>query len=142
MPLSNIKPKCSKCDKTESPLWKTVNDVHMCLDCFESNKDNLKVEPEDNVTIKQEEVESNCNEENNKNENESNGTKLPLRKSTRSTRYKPKVNPLSFTKPLTPKGKGRRIIFKKTPIKAPSAVSTVVTSKSIFFKVISIFIPF
>lgn len=136
MPLGATKPVCSKCEKTESSLWKLVDDKHVCLDCFDAvTKDSsAKSEPDESSTSgKQEDTESNCNDET-KND-DSNGQRVPTRKSTRSTRYRPKTNPVPFPKPLAPKGKGRRIIFKKTPLKAPNSVSTIVTSKSIFFKV-------
>ncbi|KAM4705630.1 GATA zinc finger domain-containing protein 1 [Rhinophrynus dorsalis] len=50
----------------------------------------------------------------------------------RNTKYK---SAPAVEKKVSTKGKGRRHIFKlKNPIKAPEAVSTIVTSESIFYK--------
>ncbi|XP_024935906.1 GATA zinc finger domain-containing protein 1 [Cephus cinctus] len=113
MPLG-LKPECVRCGVRETPLWHATDAGNLCNRCLEDEKSvgtngNLKSE-----------------------EDEKNGSAKPSRKSTRVTRYcKPKSNaPLK----IIPKGKGRRHIFKKTPIKAPAAVATPVTSDFVFYK--------
>ncbi|KAK9701086.1 hypothetical protein QE152_g30812 [Popillia japonica] len=57
------------------------------------------------------------------------------RKRTRTTRsYKTRLNPFALPKVAAPKGRGRRALAKRIPIKAPSGVSTPVTSDYIFYK--------
>ncbi|XP_011497057.1 PREDICTED: GATA zinc finger domain-containing protein 1 isoform X2 [Ceratosolen solmsi marchali] len=61
----------------------------------------------------------------------------PARKSTRVTRYNGKVNK-TLSQPHNVKnilkGKGRRHIFKKMPIKSPLATATPVTTSYVFYK--------
>lgn len=128
MPLKT-KPQCTKCQKTESSMWTTDESGTICLECSSEQKViEPKTEPADDT--KSDTASLNDNKET---DNGSNGK--VVRRSTRSTRYcKTKQNP--YAKSLPPKGKGRRVIFKKTPTKAPSAVATPITSNSVFYKVI------
>lgn len=53
----------------------------------------------------------------------------------KSARQKPsKYRFKQHMKPMATKGKSRRVIFKKNPIKAPTAVSTVLCRDNIFYK--------
>lgn len=126
MPLKG-KPQCVKCEKIESAMWITDDNGVICMEC--SSAEHKPVEPKIEIAddAKSETASTNGSKEP---ENES----KPIRRSTRSTRYcKNKQAP--FAKSLPPKGKGRRVIFKKTPTKAPTAVATPITSNSIFYKV-------
>lgn len=128
MPLKG-KPQCLKCEKTDSPMWTTEENGVICVDCTNEQKAaSVKSEPtDDNVS----ETASNGSK------SVENGTKT-IRRSTRTTRYyKTRLNPFALPK-TTPKGKGRRVIFKKTPMKAPTAVATPITSDSVFYKVCTI----
>lgn len=60
----------------------------------------------------------------------------PQKKRTRSARsYKTRLNPNATPKqPTVPKGKGRRGLFKKVPMKAPTSCATTVTSEHVFHK--------
>lgn len=127
------KPICTKCEKIESPLWHTSESGILCNDCQITKDepikqpDEIKKEPEDG-----DELENNSNES----KSNENGSSRAVRRSTRSTRrYKTRLNPFALPKAVLPKGKGRRVIFKKTPTKAPAAVATPVTSDSVFYKV-------
>lgn len=62
------------------------------------------------------------------------GSGMPVLR--KSSRIKPtKKAPQVFAKSLSTKGKGRRVIFKKTPpTKAPPSVATFVTGESVFHK--------
>lgn len=122
---------CIKCEKTESPLWHPYEDGILCNDCQIIKDEPLK-EPHE---IKKEPEDRDEGENSNGSKNE-NGSSKVLRRSTRNTRqYKTRLNPFALPKAVLPKGKGRRVIFKKTPTKAPTAVATPVTSDSIFYKV-------
>lgn len=127
MPLKT-KPVCSKCEKTESPMWQATENGILCSDCDKEQREQLKeanlikTEPEENTESNGSKSNDNC-------------SKGP-RRSTRNTRYRnTRLNPFALPKALLPKGKSRRIIFKKTPTKAPTAVATPVTSDSVFYKV-------
>ncbi|CAD7089721.1 unnamed protein product [Hermetia illucens] len=106
--------KCVQCEKTESPMWRSIEGGQICHDCYEQNGNNLKGELEPD----------------NENSN-GNGEEKKLRKSTRSTRYKAKNS--APAKPI-PKGRSRRYIFKKTPFKAPVVPATTHTVESTFYK--------
>lgn len=109
-------PTCLKCEAKESPLWTNAENLGaLCLNCVNEAKQNLKEEQEDD-------------------EEENKQTRRKLRP-TRS--YKTRQNPFAVPKTPAPKGKGRRSLFKKTPMKSPTAVATTVTGESIFYKVSS-----
>jgi hypothetical protein len=103
MPLG-IKPECVKCQKTECSMWKNTLEGKLCNDCFnlnEKNGSNIKVEEPVNA----------CKSS----PQETGGPKIATRKSARNTRnYKTRLNPYALPKPIAPKGKGRRVIFKKS----------------------------
>lgn len=115
-----IKPECVKCQKTECSMWKNTAEGRLCNECsaaIEKSKSE-KIEEAAKATVI-----------------EAGGPKIATRKSTRNTRnYKTRLNPYALPKPVAPKGKGRRIIFKKSCTKAPAAVATPVTSDYVFYK--------
>ncbi|KAJ8952623.1 hypothetical protein NQ314_007496 [Rhamnusium bicolor] len=108
------RPVCLKCETNESPLWTNAENLgYICLDCVNETKNNLKTELEED-------------EEDTK----------PNKRKTRATRsYKTRLNPFAVPKASAPKGRGRRGLAKRTPVKAPAAVATVVTSDYVFYKV-------
>lgn len=113
MPLKGT-PICLNCETNESPLWTNAETLGaLCLDCVNKTKNNIKSELEDD------DEEAKC-----------------ARRKTRSARsYKTRLNPFALPKTQIPKGRGRRGIFKKTPMKAPTAVATPATSDYVFHKV-------
>lgn len=127
------KPVCVQCNTNDSLLWRSSENGQICNDCHLANTvakdiklDSVKIESEDGK------------EENGKIEGESTPAKATgkgTRKSTRATRYKAKTPAPAITKPAAPRGRGRRSIFKRQPLKAPTATATVVTSDSVFYKV-------
>lgn len=133
------KPTCVQCNTNDSLLWRSAENGQICNEChitFNVTKE-VKVEL---TAIKLE-------KDDDKDESESkNGESTPAkatgkgtRKSTRATRYKPKTPAPTLAKPPAPRGRGRRSIFKRPPLKAPTATATVVTSDSIFYKVKTFF---
>ena len=116
MPLKGAPPVCLKCETSESPLWTNAENLGaICLDCVNEAKDNLKSEQDDENDDKSEDSRS-------------------IKRKQRTTRsYKTRLNPFALPKTGIPKGRGRRGLFKKTPIKAPSAVATTITLESIFY---------
>ncbi|XP_069688220.1 GATA zinc finger domain-containing protein 1 [Periplaneta americana] len=117
-----IKPECIKCQKTECSMWKITGEGKLCNDCYIINeKSTVKVEEPANSSKT--------------NAQDNGGPKIATRKSARNTRnYKTRLNPYALPKPVAPKGKGRRVIFKKTCTKAPASVSTPITSDYVFYK--------
>lgn len=121
--------KCVQCNCTESMLWKSVGEnQQICNDCFEQNKINTKTETE---TARQPKPEE---------------RKGKLRKSTRSTRYNGKngngnsvasgTNANSGkTTNVKSSGRGRRSLFRRPPMKAPSIPAQTQHVKSLFYKV-------
>lgn len=120
--------KCAQCNCTESLLWKSIGEKQqLCNDCFEQTK----------ISTKQEH-ETNRKAEDRRNK---------LRKSTRSTRYNGKngngPNNASVAansnsnKSTTTKssGRGRRSLFRRPPMKAPTIPATTQHVKSLFYKV-------
>lgn len=113
------KVSCSKCGVSDCFLWFKEDDKTVCNDCYDRSYA-VKVEQEEKASTSQE------------------SAKTP-RKSTRITRnYRTRQNPEALPKQPTATqnkgGKGRRSLFKKTPMKAPSAVATVVTGNRVSFK--------
>lgn len=112
---------CFKCNCTETLLWNCTADKQpLCNDCYEQIKANTKQEPESNRK---------ADERRNK-----------LRKSTRSTRKNgTSLGSSSSTtcKTTTMKliGRGRRNLFRKPPVKAPTIPATTQHVKSLFYKV-------
>ncbi|XP_060518996.1 GATA zinc finger domain-containing protein 1 [Cylas formicarius] len=104
---------CLKCGSTDSPLWTNAENLGViCLDCVNEAKGNIS----DDIKEEDDEVK-------------------PVKRKTRTTRsYKTRLNPNAVPKQAAPKGKGRRGLQKKTPIKAPTAVATTVTSHYVFYK--------
>ncbi|XP_012259411.2 GATA zinc finger domain-containing protein 1 [Athalia rosae] len=125
MPLG-VKPKCVKCDGTESILWHGTEAGNQCNTCFELERFPNTLDDDDKAS------NNSSNSANITVKTELNDCRSQPRKSTRVTRYL-KNKPAPPLKP-TPKGRGRRHIFKKTPIKAPAAVATPVTSDYVFYK--------
>ncbi|KAJ8926079.1 hypothetical protein NQ315_009935 [Exocentrus adspersus] len=112
MPLKGT-PVCLRCETSESPMWKNAENLGaICLDCVNETKNTLKLElEEDEDDVK------------------------PTKRKTRTTRsYKTRLNPFAVTKAGAPKGRGRRGLMKRTPVKAPAAVATTVTSEYVFYK--------
>ncbi|XP_066143083.1 GATA zinc finger domain-containing protein 1 [Euwallacea fornicatus] len=106
---------CLKCQTKESSFWTNAENLGViCLNCVtEAKKDNIE-----DTEVKDEEEEK------------------PQKKKTRSARsYKTRHNPNATPKQATvPKGRGRRGLFKKVPMKSPASVATTVTSDFVFHK--------
>lgn len=112
MPLKG-NPVCLKCETSESPIWTNAENLGaICLNCVNEAKDENKTDDEN------EENEQKCS-----------------KKKVRTRSYKTRLNPLALPKTGMPKGRGRRALFKKIPVKAPNAVATPVTSEHVFYKV-------
>lgn len=117
-------PKCLQCDKTESMLWRNIDNGLLCHECYEQNNTKIELEPEsDNgSTIINGHYQQNGEKDNSK-----------TRKSTRTTRFKPKTTTCTATK-ASSKGRGRRYIFKKqTPFKSPIVPVSTRTVESVFY---------
>ncbi|PSN52397.1 GATA zinc finger domain-containing protein 1 [Blattella germanica] len=98
-----VKPECIKCQRTECSMWKNTPEGKICNECM--------VAIEKANAIKVEESSTTCKSP----ATDSGGPKIATRKSARNTRsYKTRLNPYALPKPVAPKGKGRRVIFKKS----------------------------
>lgn len=112
------KVECDECHVTKCLLWYRELDHTVCNDCYDRARAKKAAEEvkEEQPTVVQEATKT-------------------VRKSTRITRnYRTRQNPDALPKQASQKGKGRRSLFKKTPVKAPSAVATVVTGNRVNFK--------
>ncbi|KAL6429967.1 hypothetical protein ACFW04_007653 [Cataglyphis niger] len=112
MPLGS-KPECAKCGTRETPLWHSTDAGNLCNACLEDERNAEAISS------------SKADEE------DKSGSLRP-RRSTRITRYCNAKTAGSHK--VIPKGKGRRNLFKKTPVKAPTATATPVTSNFVFYK--------
>lgn len=121
MPLG-VKPVCTACKSNTSSMWsKNDKGEIICNACV--TKQTTVKEPATGNGVTAGKKSSTTAE---------NIQERVLRKSSRN---KPSKYRIANSKPIAPKGKGRRIIFKKAqPVKAPTAVSTVVTGESIFYE--------
>lgn len=116
------KVECIKCEKQESLMWHRIEEGVQCNECLEVEQMALKVKKEE-----EEEKKSLASVEK---------SKSAAKKNVRSTRsYKTRQNPNALPKQVTPKGKGRRQIFKKNPpIKLTPAPPSMKTVTSVFHK--------
>lgn len=111
-----LKPVCATCKTGVSTMWhKNDNGEVACNSCA------MRV--------------SAATESEQAAQKDGSGSSCPftLRKSTRAKSSKLKQQQQQ-PKTVAPKGKGRRAIFKRGPLKAPSAVATCVTSDYVFFR--------
>ncbi|PZC71669.1 GATA zinc finger domain-containing protein 1 [Helicoverpa armigera] len=133
------KPTCVQCSSNDSLLWRSAENGQICNECHLSNAAskeaksdaNVKPEPDDKKDDKDD-----TDSKNGRSEGETTPAKATgkgTRKSTRSTRYKAKTPAPAPAKAPGTRGRGRRSIFKRQPLKAPTATATVVTSDSIFY---------
>ncbi|CAH2242210.1 GATA zinc finger domain-containing protein 1 [Pararge aegeria] len=131
------KPTCVQCSSNDSLLWRSAENGQICNECHLANTANKEINA-DVAAIKTENEEKEDTESKlEKAEGETTPAKATgkgTRKSTRSTRYKAKTPAPAPSKAPAPRGRGRRSIFKRQPLKAPTATATVVTSDSLFFK--------
>lgn len=110
MPLKG-NPVCLKCQTSESPIWTNAENLGaICLNCVNEAKDENKSDDDNEDADK-------------------------TKKKVRTRSYKTRLNPLALPKVGMPKGRGRRALFKKVPMKSPSSVATPITSDHIFHKV-------
>lgn len=127
------KPICIQCSTNDSLLWRNQESGQICNECYLANT----VSKEAKADVKSEsEVKDDEDSRNGGEATPAKATGKGTRKSTRATRYKPKT-PAAVVppRPAAPRGRGRRSIFKRPPLKAPTATATVVSSDSIFYKV-------
>ena len=98
------KPKCSQCDTNEANIWrKNESNETVCNDCH------LGIKKDDN-----EKGDDNRSENGSVHRRGSSHHSGPLRKSARLKPSKYRTQGAQgMTKPLTTKGKSRRVIFKK-----------------------------
>ncbi|KAM7345819.1 GATA zinc finger domain-containing protein 1 [Cochliomyia hominivorax] len=151
-------PICIECKKTESLLWRSVENGQICQTCYElretkESNDNTKSQE---GTVEEKKTKSNKDakdEAKGDNKKESTTTLAEergarLRKSTRATRFKTKLIANQATtangngekstgggggKQQT-KGRNRRSLFKRVPLKTPMAQATTHSVESLFHK--------
>lgn len=133
-----------QCNCTESFLWKPAGEnQHLCNDCFEKNSKNVKIELDTMTTVTTFATTAYQRPDE---------RKTRLRKSTRSTRYSGKNGNGSASNATTnngsgaasavttkvsgvKSGRGRRSLFRRPPMKAPTISATTTSVKSLFYKV-------
>lgn len=121
-----LQPECVACKTTSSPIWKkNEKDEIVCNACSDHLGDDQQGKEESGKL-------SSGNTGGNGSSSQLPQCHVVLRKSTRAKAHKQRVQ--QPAKSTAPKGKGRRIIFKKSATKAPSAVATPVTTDSVFYK--------
>ncbi|XP_014212205.1 GATA zinc finger domain-containing protein 1 [Copidosoma floridanum] len=138
MPLGD-KPECVQCSTKESPLWHGTDAGSLCNDCLEKSK--FKAEDEEAAVVKTDPPEEAT-------VSTTSATTTPATTTT-TTATSMAANARKVTRAVTKcngkpgrppgsknalKGKGRRHIFKKTPVKSPAATATSVTSNYVFYK--------
>ncbi|CAF4768901.1 unnamed protein product [Pieris macdunnoughi] len=134
------KPICVQCSTNDSLLWRSAENGQICNECHLANAASKEMELTTNIKTEIEDKKDDKEDMDSRN-GKSDGDSTPAkatgkgtRKSTRATRYKSKTPAPTPAKPSAPRGRGRRSIFKRQPLKAPTATATVVTSDSIFYK--------
>ncbi|XP_014672386.1 PREDICTED: GATA zinc finger domain-containing protein 1-like isoform X2 [Priapulus caudatus] len=136
------KPSCSSCGAANSPVWKKNEKGEVtCLTCFKGgcatdlDGGTNTTKPASATLLHQQshDSESAAGETDGKGkEQQQQQTQLATRKSARS---RPAKKGGASTKSSTTKGKSRRIVLKKNPIKAPAAQATVISSSFLWYKI-------
>lgn len=122
-----VLPECIKCKSKKSDFWTRVDNGVECNDCQLAEV--LKEAEQNSSSSKL------SSQESGNGSTTSSMLRMPTRKSTRNTRNtRSKQNPYAYPRPVAPKGKGRRAMFKKTSYKAPTAVATPMTKDFVFYK--------
>ncbi|XP_077346926.1 GATA zinc finger domain-containing protein 1 [Lithobates pipiens] len=135
MPLG-LKPTCSMCKTTSSSMWKKGNQGEiLCNSCTGKGSGGGSTGASSSSTAHSGTSFASASTSQQNNGGSTKQTKQEIhRRSARLRNTKYKSAP-AVEKKVSTKGKGRRHIFKlKNPIKAPEAVSTIVTSESLFHK--------
>ncbi|XP_013405736.1 GATA zinc finger domain-containing protein 1 [Lingula anatina] len=144
-----VKPLCATCKTNTSTMWrKNSQGEVLCNSCglkvLNGGKEVLLAGPGSVVSgtagngnmpvtsTERERETSTSSRTQVKEEKTSTSNNTGVRKSARIKPSKNRVQ--NSTKSLATKGKNRRVIFKKNPIKAAVSVATIVTSDYIFFK--------
>lgn len=154
-------PICVECKKTESLLWRPIENGQLCLACSELREEEQKKASEvTNIEDKNKKMTREVKDKDPKEKSESSVVPAAvddkcsrLRKSTRATRFKAKPSTHNTTngngseknssgggsssKSQT-KGRNRRSLFKRVPYKTPQAQATTHSVESVFHKVSSI----
>ncbi|XP_077301987.1 GATA zinc finger domain-containing protein 1-like [Arctopsyche grandis] len=134
------KPVCITCNIGESLLWRIRGGGYLCNHCY-------KIETENGVTpitshepeiIEKAEPSTDAN-------SASTSAPAPVAKTTKKGNRWTRARAGATATTATPgsanaqrgaanmRGRGRRAFFKKTPLKAPSATATIITSESIYY---------
>ncbi|CAB3226381.1 unnamed protein product [Arctia plantaginis] len=134
------KPTCVQCSSDDSLLWRSAENGQICNECHLANTASKEAKGTD-TSLKSEQEDKRDDKDDDSKNGKSEGESTPAkatgkgtRKSTRSTRYKTKTPAPASAKNAAPRGRGRRSMFKRQPLRAPTATATVVTSESIFYK--------
>nr|XP_014085956.1 GATA zinc finger domain-containing protein 1 [Bactrocera oleae] len=146
-------PICIECQKTESLLWRQSEngEGEICQECYE--KKETKMSYDNNVCSVElnkitEEMKSKSHKIHGECKHVAVAEEKKVRKSTRSTRFKAKsctqpnnitstscyVQNVSNNTKVQSKGRSRRNIFKKLPLKTPVAQATTHVVESVFYK--------
>lgn len=145
-------PVCIVCKNVESLLWRSADQGQICQECFQLRESKDKDVLENSIVeINEDNKIKTTKEKDNKEtagENKNNaGEEKRLRKSTRATRFKAKVNNANTngsgektgstgaSTKISCKGRNRRSLFKRTPFKTPLAQATTHSVESVFHKV-------
>lgn len=156
-------PICADCKKTESLLWRSVDNGQICQLCFELREAAAKEKIAAEDTTKPLESTDDKHKKATKDKNAKEDSKdvkeavtpatedkcSRLRKSTRATRFKTKAlaNHSNTTNgngdkanaggnsKAAIKGRNRRSLFKRMPLKTPHAQATTHSVESVFYKV-------
>lgn len=127
------KPTCVQCSSNDSLLWRNQETGQICNECYLSNAAGKELKTE----IKS---EDDRREDEEAAPSPARATGRGARRSTRATRCRARAPPgpaLAPSRPAT-RGRGRRSALKRPPLRAPAATATLVTSQSIFYKVLSL----
>ncbi|XP_028027452.1 GATA zinc finger domain-containing protein 1 [Bombyx mandarina] len=128
------KPICSQCGTNDSMLWRSAENGQICNDCHFSTVTPKESKLDSSIKTDCEDIKEDKDNGKNEESTPAKATGKGTRKSTRSTRYKPKTPAPPPLKQPAPRGRGRRSLFKRQPLKAPTATATVVTSDSVFYQ--------
>lgn len=136
------KPVCVTCNTANSLLWRVSGGGHLCHDCYliENGSDLAKTAVPESEAAEAEEAKPETEPAPTPTPTPTASTKSVKKSGNRWTRSRSSAALASGTSgsqktPHSMRGRGRRAIFKKAPLKAPSSTVTVVTSESVYHNV-------
>lgn len=135
-------PVCVQCDSTQSLLWRSIEGGKLCHECHlmdggagpAAEPEDVRDEPED---AKEKPDEQSPAPARSTKKGGNRWTRARTGAAAAASAAAAATSTPNPPKSAPARGRGRRSLFKRTPLKAPTATATIVTSDTVFHNVLS-----